>query len=146
MHRTAGILASLMVDSVVSREGTAQRHKRLPLIAHQMSAGVDRLTENPIGLGLGQILDHYGPSFTSGCADAHIRRPLHSHKRRSFQGFRLTFPAPPWRSAVHLSPRLATHIEAIDLDDTIQGLLAPDHQTQSVPHAPGRRLADTEGF
>jgi hypothetical protein len=80
-----------------------------------MRAGVDRLTENPSGLGLRQILDHCGPGFTSGCADTHIRRALHSHKRRSFQGFRLTFAPAAWRRIVLLPSRLATDIKPVDL-------------------------------
>ncbi len=95
VNRTAGILTSFMVNGVMRREPSANRDEGLPFVTHQMCAGVDRLTENPSGLGLGQILDHGGPSFTSGCADTHSRRPLHSHKRWSFQGFGSPFRPHP---------------------------------------------------
>ena len=146
VHRTTGILASLMMDGVMGRKGTAQGHKCLPFIAHQMSAGLNCLRENPIGFGLRKVLNHCGPNLARSRADAHIRRPLHGHECRCFQGFRLTFTSTAGWRIVRIPPRLAADIEAVDFDHTIKGMLASDHQTQGVAHTPGGRLANAEGL
>ncbi len=70
MNRTTGILVRFMVDGIVGCKRAAQRHKRFPFIAHQMSLGVDSFGKNPIGLGLTEVLDPCGSRFASGRADA----------------------------------------------------------------------------
>jgi hypothetical protein len=87
---------------------------------HQMCLRINSFCKNPIGLGLGQILDHCGSRFASRCADAHIRWSLHGHKCRCFLGLRLAFASAAWWGIVLLPPRLAANVEAVDLNDTIK--------------------------
>jgi hypothetical protein len=126
-----------MVNRVMGREGATQGYKGFPLIAHQMCTGLHSIGENPIRFGLGQILDHRCPNLTGGRTDAYIRRSLHGHKCRCFLGLRLAFASTTGWRIVPIPPRLTADIEPVDLHNTIQSLLAADHQAQGMRQAVG---------
>lgn len=124
VNRTTRILASLMVNRIMGGKRASQEHEGFSFISHQVRARLDRLGENPIRFGLAEILDHGCPYLAGRRTDTHIRWPRYGHKCRGFQGFRPAFTSTPWRRIISIPPRLAADIEAVDLDHSIQGLLA----------------------
>jgi hypothetical protein len=108
------------------REGFADRHEGLPLIAHQMDSRVRRPTQHPVCLALGEIRYNMGSGVAGAGASPLVnrRRSLHDGEHGCLRRPRMAFPSPSETGAIRIVARIAADVEFILLDDAIERLLA----------------------
>src|SRR5271155_1690088 len=141
VNPTANIFAAPMLNGLVRGEVMADSEKRLPLVAHQVSAGLDVFIENAFDFIHREIGDYCGPGIAGWRAPRGCVGPLHHHQDRLLCGPSQTFATAARRRFASALLWPSAEKELINLDRPAERVLARQHQAQGMSNAPGRRLA-----
>jgi hypothetical protein len=77
VNRIANILAARMLNGLVRGEVLTDSDKRLPLVAHQVSSGLDVFLEHAFDFIHREIGNHRGPGIAGGRAPRGCAGPLY---------------------------------------------------------------------
>lgn len=120
----AGVLHGLMRG-----EALANGHERLRLVAHQTGMGFDLRFDSALCCTQRKTGDDRGTRVTGRRARRDAIRSLHHCHDRRLLRIRLTFPAASRRWIVWMLSGLPTEMEMVNLDRTIEHVLACRHET-----------------
>ena len=141
VNRAANIFAPCMLNGLVCGEVLADSDKRLPLVAHQVSAGLDVFIEHAFDFIHREIGDHRGPGIAGGRARRGCAGPLYHRQNRALCGPSQPFATAARRRLVSSLLWPSAEKELVDLDRAAERVLARQHQAQGMSNAPGCRLA-----
>src|SRR5271170_626426 len=128
VNRATNIFAPCMLNGLVCGEVLADSDKRLPLVAHQVSAGLDVFIEHAFDFIHREIGDYRSPGIAGRCAPRGCAGPLYHRQDRALRGAPQTFATAARRRFVGPLLRPSAEKELVDLDCAAERVLAGQHQ------------------